>query len=163
MTGTHRGARTASGVGALAAVVAVLAVVAYSWLGTAAAVVGAVALAVGAWQDRRGVVRAGVTVLAAGVVLAGVEGAPPLAVGLGTWGALVAWDATSYATTVSDHVGDAAAHAVQLGHVRRSVLVGAAGLAVGALAFTVGTTGTAAFAGIATVAAVALALALALA
>jgi len=155
-------ARLSLAVGLGAAAVAFAAVAAYSWLAAAAAGLGAGALGVGGVRDRRPLVRVGAGVLAASTVLAGVEGAPPLAVGVGAWAALVAWDATTYGLDVAGQAGGGAARDVQARRAGASALVGVAGLAVGAGGFLAGTSGAAALAGAAGVAAVALVLALAL-
>ena len=148
--------------GVLAAMVSFAAVAAYSWVGLAVGAVGTVALAAGGYLGSTAAVRAGSAGLAAASVLGGLGGAPPLAVGLGAWSALVAWDATTYALVLADHVGDATDRGTALAHVRDATLVGAGTVVVAAGAFLVGTTGARALAGVAAVAAVALALALAL-
>ncbi|WP_227132648.1 DUF7519 family protein, partial [Halorubellus salinus] len=93
---------------------------------------------------------------------AGLGGAAPVATALGAWGALVAWDAASYALAVDQAVGTAADRGVALAHVRDATLVGAVGLAVAAAAFLAGAGGTPVVAVVAVVAAVALVLALVL-
>lgn len=147
---------------AVAAVVAFAAVAPASWLATAAAGAGTVVVLVGARRGRRALVRAGAVALAAGSLLAGLDGAAPVATALGAWGALVAWDAAAYALAVDAQVGAAADRGVTVAHVRDATLVGAAGLAVAAVAFLAGSGATPAAAGVAAVAAVALVLALVL-
>jgi hypothetical protein len=108
------------------------------------------------------VVRAGSVGLAAAAVVAGLEGAAPLAAGLGALATLVAWDAATYALAVAAQVGAAADDRVVLAHVRDGTLAGAAGLGVATAAFLAGTGASALVAGVAAAAAIALVLALAL-
>jgi len=129
---------------------------------SADAAAGALAVAAGSLRGNRGVVRAGSVGLAAAVVVAGLDGAAPLATGLGALATLVAWDAATHALAVATQVGAAADDAVVLAHVRDGTLVGAAGLGVAAVAFLAGTGASALVAAVAAIAAIALVLALAL-
>ena len=148
--------------GALASVVAFAAVAPGSWVAATAAASGALALAGGSLRGNRGVVRAGTVGLASAVVVAGLEGAAPLATGLSALATVVAWDAATYALAVAAQVGGVADDAVVLAHVRDGTLVGAAGLGVVAVAFLAGTGASALVAAVAAIAAIALVLALAL-
>jgi hypothetical protein len=150
-------------VGAAAAVVAFAAVASFSWLATAAAGVGTLALVGGARRGSSAWVRAGSVALAAASVLAGLDGAPVLAVGVGAWAAFVAWDATAYALDAAAQVGAGTSTRVALGRVLDATAVGGLGVVVAAGGFIFGTTGGSALAGVAAFAALALVLALALA
>lgn len=125
-------------VGVAAAVVTITAVASYSWLAAATACVGTLCLVLARYRATARLVQAGASGLAAATILAGVEGAPPLAVGVGAWSALVAWDATTYGASVVATVGSASTTGVQLRHVRTGVLVGGVGLALGAISFLAG-------------------------
>lgn len=144
-----------------AAVVTFAAVAAYSWLATATAVFGAIALAAGGRRGYAPLRRAGAFALASAPLAAGVAGAPPLAVAVGAWSAIVAWDATAYGRGLHVQVGAAAVRPVQLRRVRTVALVGVLGVVVGGGAFLAGARGQVALGGVAVLAATALVLALA--
>jgi hypothetical protein len=156
--------RTGAVVGVTAALVAFAAVGPYSWLTAATAGVGALALLAARFRGSEVFRRGGATSLALAPLLAGVAGAPPLAVGVGAWSALVAWDATAYGAGVLGQVGAASGTdpGVERRRARSSALVGAGALVLGGGAFLVGVRAPLAVGAFAVVAGVALVVALAI-
>lgn len=113
--------------GLAAAVVAVLAVVPGGLLPAGIAVLGLCWLALGRYRHRRRHVTQGAVLLFVGVVLAGLARVPDWLVLVGTFGTVVAWDATENTLAVRRQLGPAATTTrSELVHVGATTLAAAA-------------------------------------
>ncbi|MFB6141867.1 MAG: hypothetical protein ABEJ30_00830 [Halorientalis sp.] len=128
--------RFASGVAVAAALVAALASGLYSLPAFAAglpgvALVGA-GVGVGRRRGTRWVVTVGAAVLLAGVVVAGVFGAPEMVLLLATVATVLAWDAGGTAIDIGRQLGrEAESIRVQLVHLGSTAIVGGLTAAIG--------------------------------
>lgn len=127
--------------GALAVVAAAVALVVpgmYSWLTLGVGAAGLLALGVGLATARQGAVTAGGAGLLTGVLLAGVDGAPALALLVGAVAAILAWDSATTAIGVGEQLGGAAStRRVELVRVTATGLVGVFSAAVAYGIYTV--------------------------
>ena len=133
MTGIDRSpTRNASAIAIVAAVAALVASGAFSWIGLAIGGVGVTILGVGVALARHDAVSLGAAALFAGVLAAGVEGAPVIALLAGGVATVVAWDSAGTGIDLGAQLGREAS-------TGRLEIVHAAGTAVvGGLAATAG-------------------------
>jgi hypothetical protein len=97
----------------------------------APAALGVLLVGLGLVRVSRRLVTLGGAALFAGVVLAGVQGAPPESLLLSTLGAVLAWDVADHAIGVGEHLGrEADTRRVELVHAATSLLVGVFGAGV---------------------------------
>lgn len=117
--------RLGTGLAIVSALLAWLAVGAYSLLAVAIGAPGVALVVVGATRGARWAVTSGAAVLFAGVLVAGVFEAPPLALLAGTVLAVTAWDAGGTAIDLGEQLGrDADATRLQVVHVGSTALAG---------------------------------------
>ena len=121
--------RSPTRLGSLLAVGAGLVAVAtsgiYSMPALAVGGAGFLLLAAGVVRGGQGTVTMGATVVFAGVVLAGVQGAPVAATLVGTVATVFAWDVAGTAITVGDQLGRAVdTSRIEVVHASTSALVG---------------------------------------
>lgn len=124
--------RTGSVVAVAAALVALAASGLYSWIALAAGATGVSLVALGVVLGRHDAVTVGSGALFAGVLAAGVQGAPVGVVLLAAVTTVLAWDAGGTAIDLGAQVGrDAATARLELVHATATTAVGAltAGLA----------------------------------
>lgn len=133
MTGIDRSpTRTGSAVAVLTALVALAAGGAFSWIALGLGGVGVVLLGTGIALARHDGVSLGAAALFVGVLAAGVEGAPVVALLVGAVATVVAWDSAGTAIDLGAQLG-------RESPTRRLELVHAGGTAVvGGLAATAG-------------------------
>lgn len=131
----RRPSRTGSALSVLAAVV-VVAALTPAGAGQLVAAVGLVGLGAGLARPSAMLLGAGATVLFAGVLVAGVLGAPPEPVLVAAAGTVVAWDVGENALALGEQLGRAArTDRAELVHAAGSAGVAAVGAALAYLAF----------------------------
>jgi hypothetical protein len=97
----------------------------------APAALGVLLVGLGLFRVSRRLVTLGGAALFAGVVLAGVQGAPPESILLGALGSVLAWDVAEHAIGVGEHLGrEADTTRIELVHAATSLLVGVFGAGV---------------------------------
>lgn len=136
----HRPARLSAG---LAVGAAGLTVAASGTLTAAPfAVAGVLLVGLGVLWGRRAGVTLGALLAFGGVVVAGVGGAPPEALLVGTAGAVLAWDLGEHAVNVGEQLGrGASTRTGELVHAANSTIVAVGGVAAGYGLFLVGAGG----------------------
>lgn len=123
--------RVASAVAILGAVLTVGVTGLYSWFTLGFGVAGVALLAVGLGIGRQALVTLGGACLFAGVLVAGIDGAPPAALLLGAVATVLAWDSASTALGLGAQLGrETATRRIELAHATATALVGGAGAVV---------------------------------
>jgi hypothetical protein len=123
--------RLASALSVVAASVVTVGLGLYSWFTLAIGSVGLLTLGAGIATARHDAVTAGGAFLFAGVLTAGLDGAPALVLLAGAVTAVFAWDSATTALELGDQLGRTAlTWRAELAHVTLTGLVGLAGLAV---------------------------------
>lgn len=136
MTAVDRSPARLTGTLALvAAAIAVFLPGLYSWLALVVGVAGFVSLGVGLAVARQTGVTAGATALFAGVVLAGIDGAPAPVLLFGAVSAVLAWDSATTAIGVGEQLGRAAA--TGRAEFVRTATTGLVGLGSAAIAYLI--------------------------
>jgi len=106
--------------------------------GRFAGLAGLVVLAVGCWRGRHWAVSAGAAGLLAGVFVAGLDGAPVVAVVVGVGATVLAWDAGGTAIDLGAQLGREAPTArLEAVHAAGSLVVAAAAGGLGAAVYLV--------------------------
>ena len=131
-----------SAIGILAGLLATAAAVGFSAPAAVSSLAGMVVLLIGIVLPRPGLITGGAVFLVAGVVLAGLSGAPGVAVGVGFVGAVVAWDVSHNSLSHGRQVGrDAPTASTEAIHAGASLLVGFVGVGMGYGIFSFAGTG----------------------
>lgn len=131
-----------SGVALLAALMATASTVGISALATLLSLVGVLLFALGLVLPHARLLTHGSIFLGAGVIVAGVSGSPPLAVGIGFIGTVIAWDVSHHSLSLGRQIGaDNVSAAPEAVHAATSFLLGGGAVGVGYLIFTATSTG----------------------
>lgn len=133
MTGIDRSpTRPGSAIAVLAALIALGASGAFSWIGLALGGLGTVLLLVGVTTARQDAVTLGAATLFGAVLAAGVQGAPVGVLLFGAVTAVVAWDSAGTAIDLGAQLGRSAPTLrLELVHTGGTILVGGLAAAVG--------------------------------
>lgn len=122
----------------LAALVAVLLPGLYSWTVLGVGALGAAVLLFGVVTGKQGPVTAGAGLLFLGILIAGLDGAPGIALLLGTVATVVAWDSATIAISLGRQLGrDAQTARVELVHCGTTAVVGCGAVGIAYSVFTI--------------------------